>query len=212
MESPQSRLAGVQTVLAFDRDRLERVLRFLGEARFTGLVTHLFGIRAFFPDAVGTGAEHELQEVRETLRETLDRLFIKLRLPNYVIAPRDLETAAGRAALESLLGRIVAAQAPSETAGSIVLRGSCDEEESRAVRSRLSQSPIATALPWSSMARLIPAGGEALANYRGLIVGALDELAGADETAFIDALQRRPYPVLDAALDIVRTQLAHAAA
>jgi uncharacterized repeat protein (TIGR01451 family) len=198
---------GVQVVLAFDRDRLQRTLRFLSEARFSGLLTHVFAIRAFFPDSIGASGDTALHEVRETLRETLDRLFIKLRLPNYVIAPRDLETKAARAALETLLGTIAAEEAANSLAGSVVLRGACDEDELRALRDRLLETPLSTALPWATLARLIPADGEALLHYRTMLTATLDELASADEVAFIDVLQRRPYPVLDAALDVVRAQL-----
>jgi len=201
---------GVQLRLAFDRDRLARTLRFLGEARFTGLVTHLFAIRAFFPDAAGSSADGSLREVRETLRETLDRLFIKLRLPNYVIAPRDLETASARSALESLLGAVASDEPAPSLTGSVILHGTCDEDELRALRDRLADAPLATALPWATLARLVAADGEGMQHYRSMLVSTLDELADVDETAFIDALQRRPYPILDAALDVVRTQLANA--
>jgi hypothetical protein len=198
---------GVQLLLAFDRDRLQRTLRFLSEARFSGLVTHVFAVRAFFPDSVGTSGDAALHEVRETLRETLDRLFIKLRLPNYVIAPRDLETKAARAALEALLGSVAADEPANSLAGSVILHGACDEDELRALRDRLVEAPLSTALPWATLARLIPADGEALLHYRTMLTAALDELASAEELAFIDTLQRRPYPVLDAALDVVRAQL-----
>ncbi len=208
-EAHLSSAHGVQLLLAFDRDRLDRTLRFLSEARFTGLVTHLFAIRAFFPDTAGPSAEHALHEVRETLRETLDRLFIKLRMPSYVIAPRDLESAASRAALEALLGTLTSDEPGPELAGSVVLQGACDEEELRALRDHLTEAALSTALPWATLARLVAAQGDALQNYRTMLVAALDELTSADETAFIDALQRRPYPVLDAALDVVRAQLAN---
>jgi uncharacterized repeat protein (TIGR01451 family) len=201
--------SGVVVVTAFDRDRLQRVMRFLGEARFNGLVTHLFAIRAFFPDALSGAPEAAQHEVAQHLRETLDRLFIKLRLPNYVIAPRDLENAASRAALQTLLGSVLAGQAPEPRAGSLVLSGTIDADELRLLRDRLAEAPQATALAWATLARLIPPDGDALVHYRGLLVAALDDLVSSDETAFVDALQRRSYPVIDAALDIVRAQLAH---
>ena len=53
----------------------------------------------------------------------------------------------------------------------------------------------------------MPSESDAEANYRRMLVTSLDDLAGVDETAFIDALQRRPYPVLDAALSVVCAQL-----
>ncbi len=199
----------VQVCAAFDRDRLDRTLRFLSEALFPGLVRHLFAIRAFFPDAAGSQAQDALHEVRETLRETLDRLFIKLRLPNYVIAPRDLESAPARAAIVSLLGVLHGDDRLDRLAGSAVLRGTCEEDELRALRDRLTDAPLATALPWATLARLLPSDSEGLQNYRTLLISALDDLVPADETAFVDALQRRSHVVLDAALDVVRVQLAN---
>ena len=199
----------VQTVLAFDRDRLTRTLRFLGEARFTGLVTHLFAIRAFFPDAMSLPDDARLRELRELLRETLDRVFIKLRMPNYVIAPRDLESAAARGALDALLRDLDAGHAPAALSGSLVLHGEIDASEADELRERLDGAAIGTALPWAILARLLPTQGDGMRNYRELLVAALDELRDGDETAFIDALQRRPYPVLDGALDVVRAQLAN---
>jgi hypothetical protein len=95
-----------------------------------------------------------------------------------VIAPRDLETPAGKAALVDLLASIDADE-PAPTLGG----------------------------RWAALARLIPADGDALSNYRQLLTGAFEELADADDVAFIDALQRKAYPVLDAALDVVRAQL-----
>jgi hypothetical protein len=53
----------------------------------------------------------------------------------------------------------------------------------------------------------MPSESDAEANYRRMLITSLDDLAGVDDVAFIDALQRRPYPVLDAALDVVRAQL-----
>jgi uncharacterized repeat protein (TIGR01451 family) len=199
----------VSCVTAFDRDRLARTLRFLGEARFTGLVTHLFAIRAFFPDAMSARDESRLHDVRESLRETLDRVFIKLRMPTYVIAPRDLETMAFRDALGALLEELHPQARPAQHSGSLVLHGTLREAEIADLRRRLLDAPLATAIPWAVLARMLPSEGDGLRNYRELVIAALDELAGADETAFVDALQRKPYPVLDAALDVVRTQLAH---
>src|SRR5579872_210119 len=199
----------IHCVTAFDRDRLTRTLRFLGEARFTGLVTHLFAIRAFFPDALSTDDDVRLREMRETLRETLDRIFIKLRMPTYVIAPRDLETTASRDTLAALLESLDRERAPSPISGSVVLHGTLEPDAIDELRHRLNDAAIASALPWAILARFLPSEGDGLRNYRDLVIAAFDDLAAVDETAFVDALQRKQYPVLDAALDVVRTQLAH---
>jgi hypothetical protein len=200
---------GIAVATAFDRDRLERALRLLREARFAGLLTHLFALRAFFPDAVAARDETALREVRETLRETLDRLYIKLRVQTYVMAPRDLESAAARDALAALLDDFDQNVSLRELTGSVVLHGACDPRELHALHERLASAPLGTAVSWAILARLLPDEGDALRNYRTMLIAALDELLDVDETEFIDALQRKPYPVLDAALDVVRTQLAH---
>lgn len=209
LTSPAIETDRLLCVAAFDRDRLARTLRFLGEARFTGFITHLFAIRAFFPDAMSSSNEARLHDVRETLRETLDRVFIKLRMPTYVIAPRDLESTASRDALDALLESLNVHAAPAQLSGSLVLHGSLEPDEVGELRHRLNDAPLGTAMPWAILARLLPAESDGLRNYRDLVVAALDDLTGSDETTFIDALQRKPYPVLDAALDVVRTQLAH---
>src|SRR5581483_4800636 len=46
----EGEMQAVETAVAFDRKRLERTLKFLSEARFSGLASHLFALRAFFPD------------------------------------------------------------------------------------------------------------------------------------------------------------------
>jgi hypothetical protein len=100
---------------------------------------------------------------------------------------------------------------PADLSGSLVLRGSIDPHDVQQLRNRLDDAPVATALPWGVLARFLPSEGDALRNYRDLLIAALDDLAGVDEIAFVDALQRKGYPILDAALDVVRTQLAHTA-
>ena len=72
---------------AFTAERLNRALRFLDEARFGGTITHLFALRAFLPDAIGDAHAAALPALHDALHEELDRLFIKLRLPSYAIAP-----------------------------------------------------------------------------------------------------------------------------
>ena len=196
----------VETVVAFDAGRLAKTMRFLSEARFDGLVSHLFALRAFFPDEAGGLTDGALHDVREGLRDILDRLFIKLRLPHYVIAPRDLESASTRASVMMLLRSVVPGNA-TIAEGATVLRGSCDLGELHALADRLEKAPLATALSWAALARFLPSESDADRNYRRMLVTSLDDLAGVDETAFIDALQRRPYPVLDAALDVMRAQL-----
>ncbi len=197
------------TTVAFTAERLAKALRFVDEARFDGLVTHLFALRAFLPDAIGDTHAGTVTALRDALREELDRLFIKLRLPNYVIAPRDIETPSLRSTIERVLHDAGAARGvPAEpAAASVVLRGSYEPVEIQELTERLHDCELASALPWAALARLLPDASPQLAHYRSLLVERLDTLAESDSAEFMDALQRKRTPALDGALDVLRTSL-----
>jgi hypothetical protein len=197
------------TIVAFTPDRLSRTLRLLREARFAGLITHLFAVRGFLPEGVGDGRCGALGAARELLREEMDRLFIKLRLPLYVLTARDVETPSLRSTLERLVqeagaARGVPAEAPT---AALSLRGSFDPNELREIGERFAQAQLATALPWAALARLLPDETPACANYRALLLEALDGFEDSDCNEFIDALQHRDDSQLDAALDAMAVSL-----
>jgi uncharacterized repeat protein (TIGR01451 family) len=196
-------------VASFSSERHARMLRFLDESRFDGLVTHLFALRALFPGAIGDTHLSSLGAMREALREELDRLFIRLHLPSYVIAARDVETPSFRASIERLVHDVSAAHGvPAETPGTtLVLRGSIDMQDVNAAAEGLAGHELATALPWSVLARFLPNGTPQLAHYRTMLVEKFGGLAEIDASEFLDTLQRRRDPALDAALDVVRTSL-----
>ncbi len=200
---------GVGVAVGFSSERLTRTLRFLEEARFDGLITHLFALRAFFPDAIGDSHVGSVNAVRDMLREELDRLFIKLRLPNYVIAPRDIETPSLRAAVERLVHDVNTARGiPAETPASpIVMRGALDVEGIAQFADTLADAELASSIPWAVLARMLPDGTAQLAHYRKMLVERLDSFADLEASEFLDALQRRRDTALDAALDVVRTAL-----
>ncbi|MEO9171332.1 MAG: hypothetical protein ABI282_07255, partial [Candidatus Baltobacteraceae bacterium] len=197
----------VGVAVTFTPERLARALRFLEEARFDGLVTHLFAIRAFFPEAIGDTHFGSLTSMRETLREELDRLFIKLRVPSYAIAPRDLETPSLRATLERLAHDLSGARGiPAEMPGAaMVVRGAFDAAGFARLADDLSGAELASAIPWAMLARCLPDGSAQLAHYRTMLVDRLDTLADTEPADFLDGLQRRRDVGLDAALDVVRT-------
>lgn len=192
---------GAGTIVAFTDERLQRTLRFLNEAQFDGLIAHLFAVRAFFPDAVGDRHGTLLGAQRDAMREVLDRLFIKLRLPNYAIVARDVETPSSRATLERFLGETAHARGtPPEPPGARVLRGEADGDAIADAVERLTGAPLGSALPWSALARLLPNELSEGAAYRDALVEALDALGDAEPAEFLDVLQRKPHRDLDAAL------------
>ncbi|HEY2476895.1 MAG TPA: hypothetical protein VGI19_19090 [Candidatus Cybelea sp.] len=193
------------TLTTFAPERIGRAARFLREARFSGLITHLFAVRAFLPDAIGDAHCGALAATKELLRDEFDRLFIKLRLPGYVVAPRDLETPSLRSTVERLIAEAADARGvPVESPTvAIALRGGFEPGELRELGDRLDSAPLATAPPWSALARLLPSQPPEYAAYRALLVESLDALLDADANDFIDALQHRDDAKLDRALDAV---------
>jgi len=198
---------GIGTMLAMPPERLQRTLRFLDEARFGGLVSHLFAVRAFMPDVIGTSPSPWLDAQRASLRELLDRLFIKLRLPNYLIAPRDLETKASRETLQTFLRFASSASGAPVTNGTRTVLGSLNGSQLRDSLEDLESAPIASAMPWFALSACLPNVEPEWANYREVLSSALDDLIEADPNDFADVVQRKPYPVVDAALDVVRARL-----
>jgi hypothetical protein len=101
----------------------DEVARLLHGARCGGLVVHVLALRALFPesgDETPTSASHaELDEAGHALRDMFDRLFVKLRIPGFVVAADDLEDRRLREAILALtdacdaeLGRAALANAP----------------------------------------------------------------------------------------------------
>jgi uncharacterized repeat protein (TIGR01451 family) len=199
----------IGVVASFTSERHARALRFLDESRFDGLVTHLFALRALFPGAIGDTHLSALGAMRELLRDELDRLFIRLRLPSYAMAARDIETPSFRAAIERLLHDVAGARGvPAEMPGTtLVLRGSFDPHALEAIAESLREAELASALPWALLARFLPDGTPQLAHYRSMLVARLEALADVDASEFLETLQHRRDAALDAALDVVRTSL-----
>ncbi|MDQ2662484.1 MAG: DUF11 domain-containing protein [Candidatus Eremiobacteraeota bacterium] len=202
------------TSLAFSQERLDRTMRFLEEARFGGLVTHLFALRALLPESIGDLDATAVSPVRESMRDVLDRLFIKLRLPNYAIAARDVETPSMRAAIERFLHDVADARgnAPEPVGAVVVLRGQVDSRDIENAVAMVHDAALCTAAPWAALAKCVGDSRADVGNYRMVLCATLDELATLDAGPFVEALQRRPYPVLDAALDVVRAGLSAARA
>ncbi|HXM05805.1 MAG TPA: hypothetical protein VN936_00010, partial [Candidatus Acidoferrum sp.] len=198
--------------LSLSAERAARGQRFLAQARFDGLVTHLFAIRALLPDAIGSANCPTLPAVRDALREELDRLFIKLRLPNYALAERDVETPSLRAAVKRLAydAAIASGSPPDPPQDALTLRGSFDSAELDDVAERVEAAPLASAAPWALLARLLPNRDENAARYRALLMRRLDEASSLEPADFLQMLQHRADPELDAALDSVLRQLSAA--
>jgi uncharacterized repeat protein (TIGR01451 family) len=191
------------TLADFDAARMARTLRFLREATFGTLVTHLFVLRAFLPNAIGDARCGSLDSLHECLHEELDRLFIKLRLPRYIIASRDIETPSLRATVERVLHEAAGARgvpAPSPHAA-LELRGSFRPSTMAEIAERLTSYELANALPWSALAQFLPDETPVQAQYRAQLLESLDRFADGDAADFLEALQNHREAALDGALE-----------
>jgi len=205
--------AATGTLLGLSAQRLAHTLRFLREARFGTLVSHLFAVRAFLPEAIGDAHCGALRALHESLREHLDRVFIKLRLPGYAPSARDVETPSLRATIERLLDEAAAARGVPGAAptSAIELRGTFFPRELRELAETVASSELATAPPWTALARLLPDELPACARYRSQLIETLDSLSDERATDFLDALTNRRDSELDAALEEMTASL-HATA
>jgi uncharacterized repeat protein (TIGR01451 family) len=211
--SPNADGTRTATLASFTDERVARTLRFLREARFGGLVSHLFALRAFLPDAIGDAHCGALEALRDALREEFDRLFIKLRLPRYAVVARDIETPSLRATIDRLLDEASSARGvPSDPPiPSLELRGTFSSDELHALHDRMMSSELASAPPWAALARLLPDDTASYAEYRGRLTERLDAFAGSEAGEFVEALQRQEDAALDGALDAMCASL-HAVA
>ena len=195
--------------IVLDGARIEKLERFLTQAKFSGFITHIFSLRAFFPDITAAGEGDELATLlvteRDALRSVLDRLFIKVRIPNYDMTASDIEDRSARTALVLLMEAIAKQRAAagsfsspvySEAAVSIdVIR-----EALRFVR----EAPLGDIAPFRTLVNFMPTSvqgwpalGNALLQYRSLLFDAFESIGAGGPDAFASSLFDYATPELD---------------
>jgi uncharacterized repeat protein (TIGR01451 family) len=183
--------------LSLPEDRLDWIVHYLEEARFEGLIAHLMVIRALFPDtAEAPEATARLRQHTARLNELVDRLFLKLRLPDVPLTPDDLETPTYRASLVRLIEalRTERGQKEPDRAG-LRLAGFVEPRTLAAAAATLDRAKLVTAVPWMAVAMLMGTSLEReglvvadFASYRDAVVRAFSELAELTATEFERAL------------------------
>jgi uncharacterized repeat protein (TIGR01451 family) len=183
--------------LSLPEDRLDWIVNYLEEARFEGLIAHLMIIRALFPDtAEAPEATARLRQHTALLSELVDRLFLKLRLPDVPLAQDDLETPQFRASLEAVIAalRTERGQKEPDRAG-LRLVSSVEPRTLAVAGETLGRAKLVTAVPWLAAAMLIGTSlerdGVVVADfspYREAVVRAFWELAEFSPTEFETAL------------------------
>jgi hypothetical protein len=211
-------VAALTVILDLPEERLTRTLRYLEQADFQGLITHFFVLRAFFPDAIAgadDGVQQKLDKLREALRATLDRLFIKLRLPRYALTAKDLEDGASRSALRDLL-EVVSSGGVRPTAlpapAGVRISGTIDAAALAASLPLLEAAPLGSVVPWLALVPLVGSTIERagthhpeLGRYRDALASALNSVAPLPLTEFHRVLISSTNASLDETLrDVVK--------
>jgi uncharacterized repeat protein (TIGR01451 family) len=183
--------------LSLPEDRLDWIVNYLEEARFEGLIAHLMIIRALFPDtAEAPAATARLRKHTAMLNELVDRLFLKLRLPDVPLTPDDLETPQYRASLEAVITALRSERGQKEPERAGLRLVSFVEPRTLAVAGEtLGRAKLVTAVPWLAAAMLMGTSlerdGVVVADfspYREAVVRAFWELAEFSPTQFETAL------------------------
>ncbi len=200
----------IGTLLSLSPERLLQIERQLGEIRPGRIVGHLFALRALLPDSIGSSPLPTLGRLRDMLRESFDRLFIKLRIAHYAMLERELETPTLRQAIEAALADAALAhgEPPLPAGSAATLRGHVGGSELRALLERMPEAPPASALPWCALAHLLPDDSVAAARYRSALCATLGDLVSLEPADFLDRLTRSSDERLDAALASLRESLA----
>ena len=187
-----------------------RIAAFLEEVEYGALVTHLLTLRAFLPERFAALDESEpspLLEFRRTWREALDRLAIKLRIPEYRLVAGDLETARSRRVTIAFLSAASShyEEAACEASGDS-LQAHLTRDELGGILERLYAAPIGSPCACDTLAALLPTKasgrpqlGRALTEYRRALrahFGALGKLSTPD---FLTSFHRPAPTELDAA-------------
>jgi uncharacterized repeat protein (TIGR01451 family) len=200
----------IKLVAEFSQERLDRTLRFLHDADFGALLTHLLALRAFFPDMT-SGSPHLdtlLEAERIALRNPLDRLFVTL--PHHRLAAKDLENQAARDTVVQLLMGLAddrpARHIPDAPRAARMI-GSLEPSRAETLATQVANAPLGSAAPWYALAHLLgetleSPGGDSprIGDYRVALVETLASFMPRPVAAFHKALTAERFPHLDAAL------------
>lgn len=194
--------------LTLDDARAAAIVRVLRGARGPGMIGHVPSLAVLFPSAIASGdsaLDATFAGATETIRSTYERLFVKLRIPGYGITANDLEDAASRHELLSLLERITTANdTPRAVAADAEVYVHVDRDGLRAMRAALADAPLGGPHALAAIASLLPRYGRgdaaaAVGAYASALAAAFGAECQRPHDAFAAYLTTHAAPELDAA-------------
>jgi hypothetical protein len=215
--APASAVAMQAVVVEMDitAERVERAHQYLRQSAGRGFLSHLFAIRAFFPDRViaRTGTVTLLPEslgfLRDELKAVLDRLLLRLQIRSYGVSARDVDS---RPLVDALFA-ITEALAGSDDASYVptprTVFAALDVATFAQRKADVGVTQVGDGLTYYLLAQFLPQRGAtddltwALIEYRASMLDALAMLDGAGADAFERAVRGEAPLDLDAKLDRV---------
>lgn len=212
-EHALARHAAKLVTLELSADRLEWMVRFLREATAPGLVPHLLVLRALFPsgaDNADAVMRARFRRHTELLSETIDQLFVKMRLPNATLVPEDLETKELRTSLRGIVdGLRRERDVHADARDGLWLVGDLRAEELTAAQGALGNEPLMTATPWLALSLVmgtrLERDGVVYADFGAYREALQQTLAGMGRLAPVEFTAALAQPV--EALDVLRVAL-----
>jgi hypothetical protein len=205
---PITSAPSVTTWLTLDAVRSAAIVRVLRGARGPGIAGHVPSLAVLFPSAIVSddpALEAAFGAASEAIRGVYERLFVKLRIPGYDVTSSDLEDAATRRELLTLLDRLgEAAEAPAFAAAPGDLHVRLDVHRVLALRAALAAAPLGAAQTLATVAALLPRYGSgdaavAVGTYVHALSATLEAACAAAPDAFASHLTSHRAAELDAA-------------
>jgi uncharacterized repeat protein (TIGR01451 family) len=186
--------------LDLSEERIRAIVDYVDQTNFTGLISHLFVLRALFPETVfaDTDAQAALEAEHVQLRDVFNKLFVKLRLPRFKIGPKEIETPEARASAIALFetlrdappSRVRPAEAPQVRLSGTLGRSDCER-----LATQIEAAPPGSAMPFYALAHVLGTALErdgqtfaSLGAYRAELIATLESLAARPVATFLGAL------------------------
>jgi hypothetical protein len=145
-------------ILSSVREELTELMTDIASKAFVG---HVLTLRALFPASCPDGAvDAALQGCREAWRGAMDRLFIRLRIPDYAIGPRDIMDRRTHLDLVRLLEEVAIPHRQLSEPSHDVLRTNLDLDDVRATLEGLKEAAAPGWRTLDAIAMLIPTASE----------------------------------------------------
>ncbi|MDQ2681005.1 MAG: hypothetical protein M3Y21_08300 [Candidatus Eremiobacteraeota bacterium] len=219
-----ARTGGPVGYLDLTPDQAAQLLRMLKKSDAGGLLSHVFAIRAFFPQSL-LGANSELEKsfaiAGRAVRAPLDRLFVRLKTPRLSLTAKDLEDRDSRFALRQAITALLEAppgEADEPARGIVRVSGPIDTAEIGRLQFALESEPLGSVVPWLVGAHLMGktiqhdgAASDQLGAYRTELIKVFSLLQTLPLTEFHRVLTSSVNRTLDDALAGVLETLRDAA-